>query len=286
VTKLASQATLGYNERRNIVVPGRCLRHPQAAEKKGTLLMPSSIPPHDQKMKQDFTLETEDIMRYESCIDKQEDGCWIWHGPVSVGKVAFNFSNGRHKMAVSARTLSFMFAYGKLPETMIHVTCENFLCINPDHMYVRGRRKYKGFDHIEPRCSCTGKKCARCKRVLCIMMFGSNVPVFDKRACHCKDCTLAFRMEHKYNLSPEEYQALFIQHDYQCAICGKQSGDGSRTKLYVDHDHKTGQVRALLCNWCNSHLGFVENKSWMEPFEAYLRKFEKPLAEIAPTLEG
>jgi hypothetical protein len=37
----------------------------------------------------------------------------------------------------------------------------------------------------------------------------------------------------------------------ECAICGEKSD-----KLFVDHNHKTGLVRGLLCHQCNCGIGF------------------------------
>ena len=43
-----------------------------------------------------------------------------------------------------------------------------------------------------------------------------------------------------------------------CAICGKHQSEFKRV-LDVDHDHKTGIVRGLLCEICNKHLGIFES---------------------------
>lgn len=48
----------------------------------------------------------------------------------------------------------------------------------------------------------------------------------------------------------------------QCVICG--SGD----KLVVDHDHKTGEVRGLLCNHCNRGLGHFRDDPMLLEFAA------------------
>lgn len=42
-----------------------------------------------------------------------------------------------------------------------------------------------------------------------------------------------------------------------CPLCGGPLGDD----IVLDHDHATGDVRAVLCRWCNAVLGKVENWS-------------------------
>lgn len=54
-----------------------------------------------------------------------------------------------------------------------------------------------------------------------------------------------------YGITKAQYDAMFIAQDGRCAICLKVSDK----RLSVDHDHKTGKVRKLLCNSCNMILG-------------------------------
>lgn len=62
------------------------------------------------------------------------------------------------------------------------------------------------------------------------------------------------QLEMKYGITLEEYNKKLEQQDYRCAICltDKPVGNGH---LHVDHDHKTGKVRGLLCHHCNTSLG-------------------------------
>ena len=63
-----------------------------------------------------------------------------------------------------------------------------------------------------------------------------------------------YNLRREYNLSPEDVKVMFEAQAGKCAICSKViriGGHGS----HVDHDHKTGKVRALLCTVCNTGLG-------------------------------
>ncbi len=44
-----------------------------------------------------------------------------------------------------------------------------------------------------------------------------------------------------------------------CAIC---DGGTSKNYLACDHDHKTGEVRGLLCARCNKLLAAVRDEQW------------------------
>lgn len=74
-----------------------------------------------------------------------------------------------------------------------------------------------------------------------------------------------------YGITEEDYQEMLVEQNNSCAICGVNQND-LRYKLYVDHDHKTGEVRGLLCKHCNSAIGlFNDNKSLLLKAIDYLR---------------
>ncbi|AXH48832.1 endonuclease VII [Mycobacterium phage Steamy] len=81
-----------------------------------------------------------------------------------------------------------------------------------------------------------------------------------------------------YGISPEEYWRIYEFQGGRCYIC--QRANGKVKRLSVDHDHKTGIIRGLLCTMCNKYtLGWA--RDCIEFFEraiAYLRR--PPAVEV------
>jgi len=61
-----------------------------------------------------------------------------------------------------------------------------------------------------------------------------------------------------YGLKPGQYEAIYEAQDGCCYICTRAVGKAK--KLSVDHDHKTGYVRGLLCTTCNNMLGHARDE--------------------------
>lgn len=68
------------------------------------------------------------------------------------------------------------------------------------------------------------------------------------------------RLWRLYRLTPEDYNKILLQQKGACAVCGKLPG---RIRLAVDHDHKTGRIRGLLCWPCNHALGVLRDSQEM-----------------------
>lgn len=83
----------------------------------------------------------------------------------------------------------------------------------------------------------------------------------------------------KYDLSYLEYMAMKERTKGKCEICGEPPGlyfernKSHGTELHVDHCHRTGAVRGLLCWRCNVTLPSLENSiEWLNSALRYLKR--------------
>jgi hypothetical protein len=63
----------------------------------------------------------------------------------------------------------------------------------------------------------------------------------------------------------DSYEAMVVVQKNACAICKKtHKPTGFHTRLNVDHDHRSGKIRELLCNTCNRFLIPLEKLTKLE----------------------
>ena len=142
------------------------------------------------------------------------------------------------------------------------------------------------------------KTCTRCLLTKPLKDFTASRATKDKRGAWCKTCGAEakrlYYAEHpglqlqtarksflkkRYGLTLEEYQAMWDAQRGVCAICGavetsKPFANGATSSLSVDHNHSTGEVRALLCNRCNRGLGMLgDNLVLLRSVVTYLEKY-------------
>lgn len=103
------------------------------------------------------------------------------------------------------------------------------------------------------------KVCKKCKRELSNTMFGQSISKGRLRLrSYCIDCHAKVknrpkdRRLHNHGMTELHFGMLMYEQNHACAICYTPF-EGIR--ICVDHDHKTGRLRSLLCNNCNSGLG-------------------------------
>ena len=79
-------------------------------------------------------------------------------------------------------------------------------------------------------------------------------------------------LKRKFGLTPEEYDQMLREQGGVCALCGSPPPPG--ISLHVDHDHRTGQNRRLLCFRCNNALGDLgDDPSLLRDAAAYIESF-------------
>lgn len=104
----------------------------------------------------------------------------------------------------------------------------------------------------------------------CLTQGENNVFYIDGRTKR-RDHKHTYQLKKKYGLERDDYYKLLEKQDGKCAICfGQPKG---KSRLSVDHCHKTGKIRGLLCSNCNSALGlFKDDINLVENAKIYLRK--------------
>ena len=79
----------------------------------------------------------------------------------------------------------------------------------------------------------------------------------------------------RYGLTKEQMVGLFDSQNGLCGICTRPISLAHRG-FHVDHDHVSTQVRGLLCQHCNTRLGWFERYS--EQIAAYLARHRREAA--------
>lgn len=88
---------------------------------------------------------------------------------------------------------------------------------------------------------------------------------------------------------PKEKLKLLKQQEYRCGLCGIDMSKMQTKNLCLDHDHKHGHVRSVLCRNCNGIEGKVYNllnrgkrdhtiEQYLVRLAHYWRKYAEPLS--------
>lgn len=141
------------------------------------------------------------------------------------------------------------------------------------------------------------KKCSQCKKSKLLSLFNRCNRQKSGRRPECAECrsiknkkiyseSLEQRdrvkgktIKKTYNITIDEYNKMALEQDFKCQICKKESTELDKRynrirKLVIDHDHRTGKIRGLLCGPCNRALGgFSEQMETILGAIAYLDKY-------------
>lgn len=126
-----------------------------------------------------------------------------------------------------------------------------------------------------------GKKvCAACGIEKICTEFSLHSASHDGLQPSCKICQnishRRYLVKKKFGLTEADYAAILDAQNNLCAICGEPETRmkfGKVTRLAIDHNHTTGNVRELLCSSCNLVLGKIkENPDTCDKIKAYILK--------------
>ena len=79
-------------------------------------------------------------------------------------------------------------------------------------------------------------------------------------------------LKSKYGISLSQYEEMMRQQNDCCGVCGKHKSQ-EKKNFHVDHDHHTGEIRGLLCNYCNRRvIGRLRDPNLFRKAAEYLDK--------------
>lgn len=127
------------------------------------------------------------------------------------------------------------------------------------------------------RISQLGKtRCRGCEQKKPLVKDGRCVEcwtVYNREKNHSPE-RIEARLMRSFGITLADYEAMFEAQGGLCGICGKperETAGGFIKRLAVDHDHKTGKVRGLLCSMCNKRLHALEFGDWTKRAKRYLK---------------
>jgi hypothetical protein len=135
------------------------------------------------------------------------------------------------------------------------------------------------------------KKCTKCGEQKPLSEFYKDKAKLDKLRNSCKvcdrlkshlwrkkdptktrECWRSSKLKKKYNITNQQYEEMKLSQNNKCEICKNELGFGHLSA--IDHCHKTGKVRGLLCRNCNLMLGNAKDSvSTLKSAQKYLKKY-------------
>lgn len=120
--------------------------------------------------------------------------------------------------------------------------------------------------------------CKECEKARAKHYYHTQVIVCPERDNKSKTRDRVSALKRHYGLTIEDYDRMVQEQGGVCAICRNpesRSTNGRVHHLCVDHDHRTGAVRGLLCRRCNRMLGvFKDDVTLLRDGLTYLERYE------------
>lgn len=64
------------------------------------------------------------------------------------------------------------------------------------------------------------------------------------------------KLKFLFGITLREYDAMLASQNDRCRLCNRHKSEFPKN-LQVDHNHKTGKIRGLLCGQCNRGIGLL-----------------------------
>jgi hypothetical protein len=110
---------------------------------------------------------------------------------------------------------------------------------------------------------------------LCTYCNNHRAQLNSKSCKNCKQQRISNRLLKIYGITFQEYSEKLSKQGGMCAICHERRGQPNLNKrlMPVDHNHKTGKTRDILCPNCNVALGLMdENQKYLNNMINYIEK--------------
>lgn len=91
--------------------------------------------------------------------------------------------------------------------------------------------------------------CSECRRQ-------RNKKIYRRDTIKIRKRQMVYHRKILYGISEIEYKHLMSKFGNKCAIC---LSEPNKKALSIDHNHKTGKIRGLLCQPCNFILGHAQD---------------------------
>lgn len=112
-------------------------------------------------------------------------------------------------------------------------------------------------------------KCKKCKSEYNSNFYTGNIKHIEKTKEYNKRNQRKVRncdLLRDFGITIDEYEKMLTNQNNKCKICNKEETVKNKKTnklrmLCVDHCHKTGKIRGLLCNRCNSAIGLLYEDS-------------------------
>lgn len=131
----------------------------------------------------------------------------------------------------------------------------------------------------------TSKRCIKCNGLLSLQYFTKDASKKDGRSIYCQSCqrrkqkeyrkntpekqkeykkrhhssekSRDYSLRYRYGMTSSQFDIMFESQGRICALCNSDKSDSKN--FVVDHCHKTGKVRGILCSYCNRALGMLKD---------------------------